>query len=345
MSRAVRKTSEKSTRACGREPKDPGAATGPGPKRKTLGRYPIRAACDAQTVTDVLRAEALTKSYGRSRGIVHLDLAVSAGEVFGFLGPNGAGKTTTIRLLLDLIRPTSGRMTVFGLDVRRAGAGVRGRIGYLPGELRLYPRLTPRELCTYFAHLRRQPGTGDADVLAERLGLELDRPIRTLSKGNRQKVGLVQAMMHRPELLVLDEPTSGLDPLVQQVFYEIVREVTADGRTVFLSSHVLPEVQHIADRVGVIREGRIVLTDTIEALRGHAFTRVEVTFGKAPPADAFAGLAGVREIARNGLVVLLALEGEADILVKSLARYEVVALDVHEADLEDIFLSLYGERG
>jgi ABC-2 type transport system ATP-binding protein len=296
-------------------------------------------------VTAVVRAEGLTKSYGRARGIVDLDLEVVPGEVFGFLGPNGSGKSTTIRLLLDLIRPTSGRVSVFGLDVRRGGTGARRRIGYLPGELRLYQRLTPRELFTYFGHLRRIEGTGDAAALAERLGLELDRPIQDLSKGNRQKVGLVQALMHRPELLVLDEPTTGLDPLVQRVFYELVREATLDGRTVFLSSHVLPEVQQVADRVGVIREGRLVLLDTVEALRARAFTRVEVTFADPPPATAFAGLPGVREIERRGAVVLLGLEGEADALVKALAVHTVVALDVREADLEDVFMSLYEGGG
>jgi len=292
---------------------------------------------------DVVRAEGLTKSYGRARGVVDLDLAVVPGEVFGFLGPNGAGKSTTLRLLLDLIRPTSGRVSVFGLDVRRDGVEVRRRIGYLPGDLRLYPRLTPRELFTYVGHLRGMRGTGDAVVVSERLGLELDRPIQALSKGNRQKVGLVQALMHRPELLVLDEPTSGLDPLVQRVFYELVREATSEGRTVFLSSHVLPEVQHVADRVAVIREGRLVLLDTVDALRAHASTRVEVTFAAVPPPAAFAGLPGVREIERRGAVVLLALEGEVDALIKALAQYTVVALDIHEPDLEDVFLSLYEE--
>ena len=294
-------------------------------------------------MTDVVRAEGLTKSYGRSRGIVDLDLTVGPGEVFGFLGPNGAGKSTTIRLVLDLIRPTAGRISVFGLDARRDGVEVRKRVGYLPGDLRLYPRMTPLELFEHVGRVRGLTGSGAAVSIADRLGLELDRPIRTLSKGNRQKVGLVQAFMHRPDLLLLDEPTSGLDPLVQRVFYELVREATGEGRTVFLSSHVLPEVQHVADRVGVIREGRLVLVDTVEALRAHAVTRVEVTFGVAPPADAFLGLPGVRELERHGDVVLLALTGEADELVKTLARYPVVALDAHEADLEDVFLTLYGE--
>jgi ABC-2 type transport system ATP-binding protein len=290
---------------------------------------------------DVVRATGLTKHYGKARGIVDLDLEVHQGEVFGFLGPNGAGKTTTIRLLLDLIRPTSGRAEVFGLDTRKDSLAIHRRLGYLPGELSLYDGLTGRELLTYFASLRGLDGLGEAPVLAERLGVELDRPIKTLSKGNRQKVGMVQAFMHRPDLLVLDEPTSGLDPLVQQTFYELVREVVAAGRTVFLSSHVLPEVQHVADRVGVIREGRLVLVDSVESLRARAFTRVEVTFAEPPSPAAFGAVPGVRVLERRGDVVAFAVDGEADALVKALAAFHVRALDSREADLEDVFLSLY----
>jgi ABC-2 type transport system ATP-binding protein len=288
----------------------------------------------------VIRTEALTKRYRDGRGVQELAFEVEAGEVFGYLGPNGAGKTTTIRLLLDLIRPTSGRAEVFGLDPRRDGPAVRARIGYLPGDLRLYEKLTGREQLRYFASLRGLDGLGEADGLARRFDLELDRPIRSLSKGNRQKVGLVQALLHRPALLVLDEPTAGLDPLVQQEFYELVRELVAEGCTVFLSSHVLSEVQ---DRVAVISEGRVELVDTVEALRARALARVHVTFATAPPDDAFAAVPGVRELERRGATVVLALEGVADPLVKALARFEVVALDSHEADLEDVFLDLYRE--
>ena len=263
--------------------------------------------------------------------------------MFGFLGPNGAGKTTTIRLLLDLIRPTSGVVKVLGLDPRRDGVALRRRIGYLPGDLRLYERLTGRELLTYFARLRRLSGLGDAERISERLELELDRPLQGLSKGNRQKVGLVQALMHRPDLLVLDEPTSGLDPLVQQTFYELLDEARDAGRTAFVSSHVLPEIQHVADRVGLIREGRLVLEDTVEALRARGLVRVEVTFETLPGADAFAGLPGVRELERNGRRIRFALEGEIDPLVKALSRHHVVSLESREADLEDVFLSLFQE--
>ena len=289
----------------------------------------------------IIRTERLTKSYGEHRGIIDVDLEVQAGEVFGFLGPNGAGKTTTIRLLLDLIRPSSGRIELFGSDVRRAGPAARRSLGYLPGDLRLYERLTAREHLRYFASLRGMRGIGDGEALAGRLELELDRPVRSLSKGNRQKVGLVQALMHRPALAVFDEPTSGLDPLVQQVVYELVAEATANGRTVFVSSHVLSEVQHIADRVALIREGRLQLVDSVETLRRRALTRVEVTFATPPPEGAFGHVPGVHEVERRGSVVRLTLEGSADPLVKALGQFEVEALDSHEADLEDVFLEQY----
>jgi ABC-2 type transport system ATP-binding protein len=289
----------------------------------------------------VVRADHLSKDYGRDRGVADLTFEVGEGEVFGYLGPNGAGKTTTIRLLLDLIRPTAGRIELFGTDVRRAGPGARRSLGYLPGDLRLYDRLTAREHLRYFASLRGMSDLGDGERIADRLDLELDRPIKALSKGNRQKVGLVQALMHRPALTVFDEPTSGLDPLVQQVVYELVAEATADGRTVFVSSHVLSEVQHIAHRVALIRDGSLELIDTVETLRQRALTRVEVSFAEPPPPGTFDDVPGVHEVDRNGRVVRLTLEGSADPLVKALARFDVHALDSHEADLEDVFLELY----
>jgi ABC-2 type transport system ATP-binding protein len=288
----------------------------------------------------VVRAEGLTKFYGAQLGVSELGFEVDGAEVFGFLGPNGAGKTTTIRLMLDLIRPTRGQIELFGLDPRK-DVHLRRRVGYLPGDLRLYDRLTARELLVYFARLRAIQGVGSAIALADRLGLELERPIRALSKGNRQKVGLVQAFMHQPELLVLDEPTSGLDPLVQQTFYELVGEAKARGATVFLSSHVLSEVQHVADRVGLIREGSLALVATVDELRAHAATSVDVTFADPPPPDAFAEIPEVTELNRWSNRVRLSLRGEADSLLKALARYHVLAIDSHEADLEDIFLALY----
>lgn len=289
----------------------------------------------------IVLADKLTKRYGRARGVEELTFAVGPGEVFGYLGPNGAGKTTTIRLLVDLIRPSAGRVRVFGLDPHADGAAIRRRVGYLPGDLRLYERLTGREQLRYFAFLRGLRGLGDGVLLAERFDLDLDRRMRALSRGNRQKVGLIQAFMHRPDLLVLDEPTSGLDPLMQQEFYDLVAETTSDGRTVFLSSHVLPEVQRIADRVAVLHEGRLELLESVEALRARAFTRFEVSFAYLPPEDAFVGVSRARELERRHTTVVFAVDGPVDALVKALARFEVVAIDVHEADLEDLVLSVY----
>jgi ABC-2 type transport system ATP-binding protein len=296
-------------------------------------------------VTPVIEAIELTKRYGSSRGVDELTFEVAKGEVFGYLGPNGAGKTTTIRTFLDFIRPTSGTVRVFGLDPRSDGVQVHARVGYLPGELALYPRLRGERYLRTFASLRDGSGWPFAEQLADRLQLDLDRPIKELSHGNKQKVGLVQAFMHRPDLLVLDEPTGGLDPLVQQVFYELVREAAGEGRTVFLSSHILSEVQHVAARVAVVREGRLVLVDEIEALRERAPARVEATFAQAPPDDAFAGLDGVTELERRGTTVVFSLRGPADPLVKALARHTVLGLDSHEADLEDVFVELYRGGG
>ncbi len=288
-----------------------------------------------------VEAHDLTKVYRGGRGVTGVNLSVGRGEVFGFLGPNGAGKTTTIRMMLDLIRPTSGSIRVFG---RRPGdPATRRMIGYLPGDLRLYGDLTGREHAVYFSHLRSMPGLGEAIRLADGLLLDLGQPVRRMSRGNRQKLGIVLAMMHGPQLLVLDEPTTGLDPLVQRTFHHLIAQAAESGATVFISSHVLPEVQQVAGRVALIRDGRLVLVDSVDALRQRAFLRVEVTFSGPPPAGAFASVAGVRELERHGATVLLAVEGDIDPLIKRLAEYHVLAIDSHEADLEDIFLRLYAE--
>ncbi|MGH3372311.1 MAG: ABC transporter ATP-binding protein [Nocardioidaceae bacterium] len=292
---------------------------------------------------EVIRTEGLTKYYGRSRGVVDLDLAVRPGEVFGFLGPNGAGKTTTIRLLLDFIRPTRGRAEVLGMDARRRSVEIRRRVGYLPGELALYENLTGHELLTYLDNLRGRADHGHAKSLAERLDLDLSRHIRALSKGNKQKLGVVQALMHRPELLIMDEPTGGLDPLVQREFNRMVREATSDGATLFLSSHVLSEVEHLADRVGIVRQGRLVVVEEVGALKAKAVRRLELDFARPVPPSAFDSLPGVRDLAVDGAVVRCAVEGSVDALVKAAARYEVLNLISHEPDLEEIFLAYFRE--
>jgi ABC-2 type transport system ATP-binding protein len=292
-----------------------------------------------------VQLEDVTKLYGRqrNRGVLDVQLEVERGECFGFLGPNGAGKSTTIRLLLDLIRPTSGRVTVLGLDSRRQSVEIRRRVGYLPGELALYEHLTPLELLEYLGHLRGGFDRRHVLALAERLGLELGRPIGSLSRGNKQKVGLVQAFAGRPELLVLDEPTSGLDPLVQQTFHSLVRELVADGRTVFLSSHVLSEVQHVADRVGIIREGRIVTVEEVGALHGRSVHELEVRFAEEVARDELASVPGVRSVEIEGTLARILVEGPLDPLVKVLARHPVIDLTSHEPDLEDVFLSYYAD--
>ena len=285
----------------------------------------------------------LTKFYGKTRGIEGLDLRVERGEVFGYLGPNGAGKTTTIRLLLDLIRPTSGRATVFGLDVHRDSLEVRRRTGYLPGELRLPGRSTAIGFLGFLGRLRGGVDRVVVGELAERLDLDLERRIGDLSKGNKQKVGVIAAFMHDPELLVLDEPTSGLDPLRQRDVLELVRERAAAGRTVFLSSHELDQVEHVAERVGIVREGRLVAVEEIAALKQRALRRVEVRFaGPADGVDRLGAVPGVRGVSFGDGLVRLDVEGSMDALVKELAKLPVESLTSEAPELDELFLSYYG---
>ncbi|HEU4355924.1 MAG TPA: ABC transporter ATP-binding protein [Actinomycetota bacterium] len=296
-------------------------------------------------VADVIVADNLTKSYGTRRGVVELTFSVAPGEVFGYLGPNGAGKTTTIRTLLDFLRPTSGRAAIFGLDSHRDSVQVHGRVGYLPGEFTLYERMTGGEYLTYLGNLRGGVPPDHVGNLAERLDLEIDTRIKTLSHGNRQKLGLVQAFMHRPELLILDEPTQGLDPLIQQVFYELVAETRADGRTVFLSSHVLPEIERVCDRVGIIREGRLVAVEDIGDLRAKEIRTLDIHFAAPIRPDAFQGVPGVHEAAVVGDAARITVGGPMDAVIKRAAAFEIVDLRSHELSLEEIFLAFYGGDG
>jgi ABC-2 type transport system ATP-binding protein len=292
--------------------------------------------------------EQLTKSYGQSRGITRLDLEVRTGEVFGFLGPNGAGKSTTIRLLLDLIRPTAGRALVLGRDSHRETLAIQARSGYLPGELSLYPALTGQETLRYLANLR---GGVDWDVvtsLCDRLDCDLTRKVADLSTGNKRKLGLIQAFMHRPELLILDEPTSGLDPLVQHEFYALVDEARDSGQTVFLSSHVLPEVQRVCDRVAFIREGELIALEDVASLTGRAVRELEVVFAAPVPPAAFAGVPGVTNVSANGkgaATLRLTVAGSLDPVVKKLSEYPVLDLTSRLPDLEDVFMTFYAGQG
>jgi ABC-2 type transport system ATP-binding protein len=291
-----------------------------------------------------IRCSGLTKYYGETLGINELELEVAAGELFGFLGPNGAGKTTTIRLLLDLIRPTSGLVEVFGLDPRAHSVEVRRTIGYLPGELSLYEGLTGHQLFTYFASLRRGKSLDYAVELCERLDLDHSRSIGDLSKGNKQKVGLVQALMHRPPLLVLDEPTSGLDPLIQHEFHSILTEIAAEGRTVFLSSHVLAEVEHMASRVGIIRRGTLVAIEDVAALSSRVTRRFDFHFANGAPSLVWPDIPGVIDAHVVDDTAHLTVEGSVDPLLKALAQHEILDIVSRESDLEEIFLSYYEDE-
>jgi ABC-type multidrug transport system, ATPase component len=296
---------------------------------------------DEMSESAVIEVRNLTKRYGSSRGVEDLTFEVGPGEAFGFLGPNGAGKTTTIRTLLDFIRPTSGTVRIFDMDPRREGVKVHRRIGYLPGELALYERMTGEDLLRAFAELRATVSWSRITGLAERLGLDLTRRIHELSHGNKQKIGLVQAFMHGPDLLILDEPTQGLDPLVQQTFYAMVEEERLGGAAIFLSSHVMPEVERVCDRVGIIREGHLVTVADIGELKAKALRKIEFHFAEPVPASAFDGLPGVKEVSVHGDSMLLSIEGAADAVIKEAARYEVVSLETREPSLEEAFLAFY----
>jgi ABC-2 type transport system ATP-binding protein len=292
----------------------------------------------------VIRTERLTKSYGTHRGIIEVDLEVEAGEIFGFLGPNGAGKTTTIRTLLDLIRPTSGHAFVFGIESSVDPVSIHRRVGYIPGEFSLYDRLTGGQTLEYFGNLRGGVDPAYRDALVQRFEVDPSRRFKEYSKGNKQKIGLVVALQHRPDLLMLDEPTSGLDPLVQQSFYALVREARAEGRTVFLSSHILSEVERTCDRVAIIREGRLVKVDRTEALRDLAHHQVELRFADPAPLEAFANLPGVSDIEVDDHTLRMRVTGPVTPVVQAAARYELLDFVSREPTLEETFLAQYGQE-
>jgi ABC-2 type transport system ATP-binding protein len=296
-----------------------------------------------------IKARALAKNYGRATALAGLDLVVEPGTVFGMIGPNGAGKTTTMRLLVDLLRPSSGSVSVLGEDPRAAGPELRKRIGYLPGELRLEGRITGRALLNHYAQISGPIANGSIQALSDRLGLELDRQVRTLSKGNKQKLGIVQAFMHNPPLLVLDEPTSGLDPLVQQEFLAMVREARNNGQTVFLSSHVLSEIQQAADAVAILRAGRILTVSSVDELRQTAVRKVRAGFRGSTAAELTSALSHIPNVSDlratdgQGPTELAAtISGDIDAFVKAIARFPIADLAIEEPDLEESVLKLYG---
>jgi ABC-2 type transport system ATP-binding protein len=299
-------------------------------------------------MTAAISARSLTKSFGRREVLHGVDFTVEPGSVFGVIGPNGAGKTTTMRCLLDIIRPSGGEVRVLGSDPRAGGPALRRRIGYLPGELFLEGRVTGRKLLNHYQAISGPVPPGRIDELAERLELDLDRHTRKLSKGNKQKLGLVQAFMHQPELLVLDEPTSGLDPLMQQEFHAMVREARHRGQTIFLSSHVLSEVQQTADTVAILRDGRIIAVESVSGLREGALRRVRFTARGVSADDAVAlltevpGVGNVEVLESDGSVTLSAsLSGHIQPLVRMLGWLELADLVLEEPDLEDAVLKMY----
>ncbi len=291
------------------------------------------------TADAAIRTVGLTKFYGSNRGIEDVDLAVRPGEIFGFLGPNGAGKSTTIRALLDLIRPTSGQAQVLGMDAQRDSVAVRAVVGYLPGEASFYEELSGIAFLDLLAQVGNRPAELRAGLL-ERLDLDASRRIARYSRGMKQKLAVVAALQHDPEVLILDEPTSGLDPLVQQEFYAILREFSVKGRTVFFSSHVLSEVERLCDRVAVIREGRIVTVDEIAELREKMVRRMTVTFAGPVPAEQIA-VAGTSVVETVGNTVTLNVGAGLDALLKRIAGFEVVDLEYERPNLEETFLELY----
>jgi ABC-2 type transport system ATP-binding protein len=291
----------------------------------------------------VIRTNGLTKRYRGKLALADLDLEVPSGVLFGYLGPNGAGKTTTIRLLAGLLRPSGGTATVLGADVVRDREAVQRHIGYLPGDFVAYPNLTAADYLRYLGNLRGGVDPANMARLAKRLDLDLAEVVGAMSHGNRQKVGIVQAFQHEPELLILDEPTQGLDPLVQREFLAILREARDAGRTVFLCSHVLSEVEAVADTVGILRQGRLVEVASVAALKAKALRRMDIVFEEPPRAAQLRAVPGVSEVRADGHGMQVVVTGSAAELFAFAAPYRIVSVVGHEPDLEEIFLTYYGE--
>ncbi len=287
-----------------------------------------------------IETKGLTKFYGRTRGIENLDLTVEEGEIFGFIGPNGAGKSTTIRTLLGLIKKTGGSASVLGMDVERDREKILREVGYLPSEATFYSGMRVGEVLELSARLRKKDCREEAKRLAERLELDLKRKVGELSLGNRKKVGIVAAMQHRPRLYILDEPTSGLDPLIQREFFELLKERSAEGATVFLSSHVLPEIGRYCRRAGILREGRLVREESVDRLTGTGVKRVTLHGAAAPPA-----LDGMRDVKRAGGAVSFLYSGRADELIRALAKLDFEDITLTDPDIEDVFMHYYTKEG
>lgn len=298
--------------------------------------------------TPTIDCQKLSKRYGHSDvyALQDLTLQVMPGEIYGFLGPNGAGKSTTIRLLMNFIQPTSGSATILGQDVVTDSVSIKGSVGYLSGDLAMYRKMTGTQFLDYMCELQASDCRPYRDELAKRLKAELDKPLGELSRGNRQKIGIVQAFMHKPEVLILDEPTSGLDPLMQEVFYELVREAQKRGGTIFSSSHILGEVQKMCDRVGIIREGKLVAERKISEMATEAAQTFDIVFKDKPPLAKLKQIPGIQQVTQqDGNLVTLHIHGELAPLFAVLAKHHVTKLDTRNLDLEEVFLRFYKEEG
>jgi ABC-2 type transport system ATP-binding protein len=292
-----------------------------------------------------IKTVGLTKDYGDVHALVDLDIEIQPGEIFGFLGPNGAGKTTMIRTILDEIRPTAGSASILGMDSHEQSVKIRSFIGYVPGDLAMYPNLTGRDTITYFANLRGGVDWSYVDDLADRLDADMTKKVGDLSSGNRQKIGLIQAFMNKPEVLIMDEPSSGLDPLVQREFQSMLREVTANGSTVFLSSHTLSEVQRVADRVGIIRHGKLIALESVSNMRSKGIRKVELFFDAPVDESVFEAVPGVSDVAVQNNHVTFSFTGQMETLIKVVTdNYTLVDISTQEADLEEIFLTYYRDE-
>jgi ABC-2 type transport system ATP-binding protein len=294
----------------------------------------------------IVQTHALSKSYGKRTGklaLRDLSLSVERGDIFGYLGPNGAGKTTTIKILLDLIRASSGSASLFGLDSRRDSVAIRQRLGFLPGDLALWENLTGRHIIEYTAKLRGQRETRFADELSQRLDFDPTKKVRAYSTGNRRKLGLILALMHKPELLILDEPTNGLDPLMQQIFLQLMREAKANGQTVFLSSHMLSEVQAICDTVGILRDGVLQAVQPTHELIRSNFHWVTLTLRETASGEFLTHLPAVSDMSHENGSLKFRLSGDFDPLLRALSASSqyVQALTVQEPTLEEVFLTYY----
>lgn len=300
-----------------------------------------------EPTTPVIQTIDLTHRYGEVLAVKDLNLSVYEGEIFGFLGPNGAGKTTTIRMLLDYIRPTTGSATIFGKDVRAHGIEIRREVGYLPSELTLWENMTGTRLIRWMSKIYGRDLMPEAQTLSERLQFDLGRSLKGMSTGMKRKIGLIASLAHRPKLLILDEPTIGLDPLMQEVFHEIALEAKAEGRTIFMSSHSLPEVEQICDRVGIIRDGELAAVETIERLTRVAFRWLTISYVEPVPSNnGWEDMAGVSEVSIKGDTVRLKVAGEAnlDAILRHALQYTITDLAFENPSLEEIFLSYYGKR-